>query len=205
MKIAIIGTGHIGGGLARPWKRAGHDVVFGVRDASDQALAEYTQLGIGAAPVDDAIRDARVVVLAVPYGALDDVLATAGDLAGVVVIDCTNAVEPGMTLKYGHTTSSAEELQKRIPRAHVFKSFNAQGAENLARPEYDGVRASNFFCGDDTEGRKIVHRLVEDIGFEAIDAGPLKNARLVEPLMLLWAVTSRSLGSREIAFKVLRR
>jgi predicted dinucleotide-binding enzyme len=195
MKIAIIGSGHIGGGLARPWKQKGHDVTFGAREPSAD----------GEAPIADAVRGAQVVVLAMPYGALDDVLANAGDLTGKVVIDCTNAVEPGMTLKYGHTTSAAEELQKRIPGAKVFKSFNAQGAENLARPEYDGVRASNFFCGDDAESRAIVRGLVEDVGFEAIDAGPLKNARLVEPLMLLWAVTSRSLGSREIAFKVLKR
>src|SRR4051812_20470006 len=114
MKIAIIGSGHIGGGLAAPGKKHGHDVTFGAREPS----------GDTEAPIADAVRDARVVVLAMPYGALDDVLAAAGDLAGKVVIDCTNAVEPGMTLKYGHTTSAAEELQKRIPRAHVFKSFN---------------------------------------------------------------------------------
>ena len=87
----------------------------------------------------------------------------------------------------------------------MFKSFNAQGAENLANPIYDGVRATNFFCGDDVEGKQIVHGLVEDVGFEAIDAGGLSAARLLEPLMLLWMASSRALGTRDIAFKLLRR
>ncbi len=92
-----------------------------------------------------------------------------------------------------------------MPKANVFKSFNAQGAENLANPVYGGVAASNFFCGDDGDARRTVKSLVEAIGFEAIDAGPLKNARLVEPLMLLWMVSSQAVGSRDIAFKILKR
>jgi hypothetical protein len=110
-----------------------------------------------------------------------------------------------MVLRFGHTTSSAEEIQKKIPQAHVFKSFNAQGAENLDNPIYGGVPASNFFCGDDAAGRERVRALVEDVGFEAVDAGPLKNARLLEPLMLLWVAASRSVGSRQLAFKLLHR
>ena len=87
----------------------------------------------------------------------------------------------------------------------MVKSFNAQGAENLANPVYDGVAASNFFCGDDAAAKAKVKSLIEAIGFEAVDVGPLANARLVEPLMLLWMNASRAVGSRDIAFKVLRR
>jgi NADPH-dependent F420 reductase len=209
MKIAIVGSGHIGAGLARPWSKKGHSVTFAAREPGDAELVALAkEVGAKTASVSDGARGADVVVLAMPYGALDDVLKAAGDLAGKVVIDCTNAVERGpggMALKYGHTTSAAEELQKRLPRAKVFKSFNAQGAENLAQPVYGGVAASNFFCGDDAEGRKAVKTLVEEIGFEAIDAGPLKNARLVEPLMLLWMASSQALGTRDVAFKILRR
>jgi NADPH-dependent F420 reductase len=209
MKIAIVGSGHIGAGLARPWSKKGHSVTFAAREPGDAELVALAkEVGAKTASVGDGARGADVVVLAMPYGALNDVLEAAGDLAGKVVIDCTNAVERGpggMGLKYGHTTSAAEELQKRLPRAKVFKSFNAQGAENLAQPVYGGVAASNFFCGDDAEARKAVKTLVEDIGFEAIDAGPLKNARLVEPLMLLWMASSQALGTRDVAFKVLRR
>lgn len=206
MNIAIIGSGHIGAGLAKPWASKGHRVVFGARDPKDAELAQLCDaIGATAASVSDAARGAEVVVLAMPYGALDEVLAAVGDLAGKLVIDCTNAVAPGMTLKYGHTTSSAEELQKRIPKARVFRSFNAQGAENLANPVYGGVAASNFYCGDDPAGRAVVRELVEAVGFDAIDAGPLTSARLLEPLMLLWITTAKSVGSRDIAFRVLRR
>jgi predicted dinucleotide-binding enzyme len=206
MNIAIIGSGHIGAGLAKPWANKGHRVVFGARDPNDGELtALCATLGTSAATIAAAARDAEVVVLAMPYGALEDVLTQTGALAGKLVIDCTNALAPGMTLKYGHTTSSGEELQKRIPGARVFRSFNAQGAENLASPVYGGLAASNFFCGDDEEGRRVVRELVEAVGFDAIDAGPLKNARLLEPLMLLWMASSKALGTRDIAFRVLRR
>ena len=124
MHIAIIGSGHIGGGLGRAWANKGHAITFGVRDTSDPDLKPLLgETRAKAASIGEAARAAEVVVLAMPYGALDAVLDATGDLAGKVVIDCTNAVVPGMKLKYGFTTSSAEELQKRIPKAHVVKSF----------------------------------------------------------------------------------
>ncbi len=209
MNIAIIGHGNIGGGLAKAWAKNGHAIVFGAREP-DKADLIAVASGIGAktATVRAAVEGAEVVVFAMPWGAVDDVIASAGDLAGKIVIDCTNAVvrgKNGMSLAYGHTSSSSEELAKKIPLAKVFKSFNAQGAENLRDPSYRGVAASNFFCGDDPEARKVVRELVEDVGFQAVDAGPLENARLLEPLMLLWMVSSRALGTRDIAFKILER
>jgi hypothetical protein len=206
MKICIIGSGHIGAGLARAWSKHGHQLVFGARDPGVPDLgALCAELGASAKTIGESANDAEVVVLAVPYGALDTVLGALGALSGKVVIDCTNAVEKGMTLKYGHTTSAAEELQKRLPHAHVFKSFNAQGAENLAAPDYPSGRATNFFCGDDLDARRVVQQLVQDVGFDAVDAGPLKNARLLEPMMLLWVACAQRLGTRDIAFRLLRR
>jgi predicted dinucleotide-binding enzyme len=154
MKICIIGSGHIGAGLARAWSGRGHALVFGARNPDDSELVSLCrELGASAASVGAAPKDAEVVVLAVPYGAVEAVLGEVGSLAGKVVIDCTNAVERGMTLKYGHTTSSAEEIQKRIPQARVFKSFNAQGAENLARPSIQpDVRRTSFAATTPTAG-----------------------------------------------------
>lgn len=209
MKIAIIGSGHIGGGLARAWRTSGHAVTFGARDPAEAELAKLCeQIGARAASIADSVKDTDVVTLAMPFSALEAVLVATGDLAGLTVIDCTNAVKrgpQGMELEYGHTTSSAEELQKRIPRARVVKSFNAQGMENLANPRYGDIAASNFFCGDDADAKTKVATLIADIGFEPIDAGPLANARLLEPLMLLWMACSRTAGTRDIAFKLLRR
>jgi hypothetical protein len=205
MQIAIIGNGNIGGGLGKAWAAKGHQVTFGARDPNEDALAKQCKsIGAKAASVRDACAGAEVIAFAMPWKALDDVIAAAGDLTGKLVIDCTNAVGPG-GLVYGHTTSSAEQLAAKLPGARVFKSFNAQGAENLANPEYGGVRASNFFCGDDADGKQQVRQLVEDVGFEAIDAGGLTAARLLEPLMLLWIGTARILGKRDIAFKILQR
>jgi 8-hydroxy-5-deazaflavin:NADPH oxidoreductase len=209
MKIAIIGSGNIGGGLARAWRRKNHVVTFGARDPADSELAALChEIGAQTASIGDAVRDAEVVVLAMPFGALDSVLAATGDLAGKTVVDCTNAVERapgGMALTYGHTTSSGEQVQARLPRAHVVRSFNAQGAENLANPVYGGIAASNFYCGDDAEAKRTVAQLITDVGFEPIDAGPLAASRQLEPLMLLWIGCSRMLGTRDIAFKLLRR
>jgi predicted dinucleotide-binding enzyme len=206
MNICIIGSGHIGAGLARAWSNCGNKVAFGARNPEDPELADLCrEIGASATSVARAPSGADVVVLAVPYGAVDAVLAEVGTLAGQLVIDCTNAVERGMTLKYGHTTSAAEELQKRLPGARVFKSFNAQGAENLANPVYPDGQATNFFCGDDVEGRKLVRELVEEVGFQAVDVGPLKNARLLEPMMLLWVACAQSLGTRDLAFRLLQR
>lgn len=75
----------------------------------------------------------------------------------------------------------------------------------LARPVYGDLAASNVFCGDDAEGRQMVRQLVEDAGFDPTDVGLLANARLVEPMMLVWMAASRSLGTRDLAFRVLRR
>lgn len=209
MRVAIIGSGNIGGGLARAWRKAGHAVTFGARNTSDAELvALCSEIGATAAGIGEAARAAEVVVLAMPFAALDAVVDATGDLAGKVVIDCTNAVTrgpDGMTLQFGHTTSSGELVQSKLPKARVVRSFNAQGAENLASPVYDGITASNFYCGDDADAKRVVAQLITEVGFEAIDAGPMRSARLLEPLMLLWITTSRQLGTRDIAFKLLRR
>jgi hypothetical protein len=191
MKIAIIGNGRIGGGLARAWQQHGHELAIADRDR---------------ASTEQAVRTSDIVVLAVPYAALSDVIAAVPPAAwtGKAVVDCTNAVEHGQ-LVFGHTTSAAEELAKKLPGAHVMKSFNAQGAENLANPSYGGVAATNFYCGDDADAKRALRTLIEQIGFEPVDAGPLASARLLEPLMLLWIKSAQAVGARDIAFKILRR
>jgi NADPH-dependent F420 reductase len=206
MKIAIIGTGHMGGGLGRAWAKKGHEIIFGTRDAvAPDVLSLCKETGARAASIGDAASAAEVVVLAVPYAALEEVLRNTGSLVGKIVIDCTNGLAPGPSLIFGHTTSAVEETAKKIPGARLVKSFNTQGAENLANPVYNGVRATNFFCGDDVDAKRVVQGLVEDVGFEAVDVGPLRNARFLEPLTLLWISAVQALGTRELAFKLLRR
>lgn len=204
MRIAIIGTGNIGGGLGRAWARAGHTVTFGARDVDDAStLALAQDIGATVASVPEALASAEVTVLATPFAALPTVAAALPDWTGRIVVDCTNPIGPGFVLTHGHTDSGAEAVARQLPGARVVKSFSAQGAEVLGHPVYGGVAASNFYCGDDPGAKAVVKQLVEDVGFEAIDAGPLTSARYLEPLTMLWITMSRSLG-RDFAFKVLR-
>ncbi len=202
--VAVIGAGNIGGGLARAWAKAGHQVTVGVRapdDAEPQSLANET--GARLASPAAAIAASDVVALAIPAQAVDG-LAASASFAGKLVIDCTNHVGPGFSLSFGHSTSWAEEVTKKLAGATVFKSFNAQGAENLATPRYASGPAANFFCGDDGPGRAVLEQLVRDVGFEPVFAGPLKNARLLEPLMMLWVTAARATGHRVMGFQLLR-
>lgn len=202
-KVAVLGAGNIGAGLVRAWAKAGHAVTVGVRtpdDADVQALAKDT--GAKVASVRDAVAAADVVAIAIPAQAAESLAGL--PFAGKTVIDCTNHVGPGFALSFGHTTSWAEELAKRLPGAHVFKSFNAQGAENLAAPHDASGPAANFFCGDDAAGREAVRQLVADVGFEPVFAGPLSNARLLEPLMMVWVTAARAMGNRSLGFRLLR-
>jgi hypothetical protein len=203
-RLAVLGAGHIGGGLTRAWRRAGHEVLVGAREPGDEAIvALERETGAKAMAVNDAVAGADVVALAVPAPAVA-ALASQADFNGKTVIDCTNHVGPGFTLSYGHQTSWAEEVARLLSGARVFKSFNAQGAENLALPVSAAGPAVNFFCGDDAPARAVVQQLVADVGFEPVFAGPLRQARLLEPLMMLWVQASRALGQRALGFRLLR-
>lgn len=162
-------------------------------------------MGAAVVSVETALTSADIITLAVPFGAVPTVAGLLPDWTGKVVVDCTNAVGPGFTPLVGHTDSSAEINARLLPGARLVKSFTAQGAENLANPVYRGVRATNFYCGDDADAKAIVRQLVEDVGFEPLDLGGLTAARVLEPMTFVWFAASRALGTRDIAFTILRR
>src|SRR3954470_17952643 len=203
MRIGIIGAGSVGGALGRGWARAGHEVRFGVRDASDpkvQKLVEET--GAKAASVADAASGAEVVVLATPWGATQDAVKSAGGLAGKVVFDCTNPLAPNLSgLTHGFDTSAAEQVASWAPGARVVKVFNTTGANNMENPDFNGVAATMFYCGDDKDAKATAHQLAADLGFDPLDCGNLEQARLLEPLALLWIRLAYLQGmGRDIAF-----
>jgi predicted dinucleotide-binding enzyme len=217
MDIAVIGSGRIGGRLARGWTQRGHTVVVGVRDPRGPKAQEFTRdSGVPVASIEEAARRADVIVFAVPNAALDGLIPVLAPIvSGKVVIDTTNAIvrpapaDPGgpviPQLKSPPVTSAAEELAVRLPGARVIKAFNAQGAEIIDRPAFDGIAASNFFCGDDPEARRIAAQLIADVGFDPVDLGPLRSARQLEMLTLLWFEATATAGTRDIAFRLLRR
>ncbi|MCU0546996.1 MAG: NADPH-dependent F420 reductase [Oscillatoriaceae cyanobacterium Prado104] len=194
MKIGIVGAGNVGGTLGKILVKKGYEVVFGVRDPESpkvQATLEATGGKARAASVKEAAEFGEVLILATPWNATPDAIAQAGDLTGKIIIDAVNPLEltpaglaAGLTV--GHTTSAAEEIAKLATGASVVKALNNIGASCFENPQFGTQRATAFICGDSAAAKKIVANLMEEIGFEAIDAGDLKQARLLEPVGMLW-------------------
>jgi 8-hydroxy-5-deazaflavin:NADPH oxidoreductase len=166
--IGIIGKGNVGSALERGLSKAGSAVRSVGHDAEQvRRTAEW----------------ADVLFLAVPFGAIEDVLRTLGDAAdGKLLVDVTNALTPDMQLALGFTTSGAEELQKRAPKAKVVKAFNTVFAQHRANGEVNGERLTLLVAGDDGPAKERVMALGKSIGFDPIDAGVLRSARYLEPL-----------------------
>ncbi|HSL32654.1 MAG TPA: prephenate dehydrogenase/arogenate dehydrogenase family protein [Candidatus Limnocylindrales bacterium] len=189
MDIAIIGAGNVGKALASSFKRAGHDVTISAAHPEHAAEAA-SQLGARAARTNaEAVSGADLVVLAVPANALDSLareLST--DLAGKVVVDVSNRPTPDPS---GASTSVAEELQGKLPRARVVKAFNTAFASRQAQPVVGGIHADGFVAADDDTAKKTVLEAVGSIGFRPVDAGSLAAARTLEGMA--WLNISRNL------------
>lgn len=203
MKIGILGAGNIGGNLGRRWGAAGHDVRFGVRDASKVSeLVGAIGDKASAGDVAGAVAFGDVVVLAVPGGAVDDAVAAAGDLKGKILIDATNVLKWDDGPMPAKLPSSAEALQEKTG-ARVIKAFNTLGAEHILEPVVGGLKADTFICGDDADARKTVKGLATEIGFNVVDMGPLRYAGVLEHIAVGWIYLAMKGGlGRGIAFKV---
>jgi hypothetical protein len=206
MRIAIIGAGNVGTTLGRGWLRAGHAVAYGVRAPEGEKARALARDGARVAAPREAVEGAEVVLLATPWGASREALAALGDLGGRPLLDATNPIGPGFALEVGHDGSGGELVQEWAPTGRVVKVFNTTGAENMATPRYGSQAATMFYCGDDEQACRAAARLATDLGFDAVSAGPLRNARLLEPLAFLWIHLALVQGmGRGVAFKLLRR
>ena len=149
---------------------------------------------------------AGVLLIATPWPATREALLSLGDLGGKVVIDATNPLLDLDTLALGTTTSAAEQVAAWAPGARVVKALNTVGYQVMDNPVFGDSRALLFYCGDDAGAREAVHRLAEEIGFDPLDAGPLRMARSLEPYALLWIHLAVKGGfGLEFAFRMLRR
>ena len=140
------------------------------------------------------------MILAVPYGALEAVAAEIGTAAnGKPVVDASNVLSKEGGLAVGFTTSGAENLQKKMPGAHVVKAFNTIFAQNMSTGKVKNTALAMPAAGDDAKAKEAVLQLARDIGFDAVDAGPLANARLLEPFgflnIQLGYVVNKGLGA----------
>jgi predicted dinucleotide-binding enzyme len=196
VRIAILGAGRVGRALGAGWAARGHDVVFGVRDPSDPRYA-----GLGSVEVPgSAARDADLLVLALPWSAVREVLAEV-ETDGKIVMDATNPL--GSPDPEGR--SGAERVAELAPGAHVVKAFNTVGFETMADTAYPGGTPLMPVAGDDAGAKETVLGLASSLGFEAVDAGPLEAARDLERLAALWIRLARGALGRDIAFALLRR
>jgi predicted dinucleotide-binding enzyme len=201
MEIAVVGTGNVGGTLGKALSAKGHDIVYGVSSES-KADREGRKL------VSEAIEGAEVVILATPWPVTGDLVKrNAAGLAGKIVIDATNPLKADLSgLAVGPETSGAETLQRNAPLAQFYKTFNTTGSQNMAEPRFPEGPAVMFIAGRLGAGMDTVKRLVSDVGFEAVDAGDLKTARLLEHLAVLWIQLAYAKGfGRDWAFRIARR
>jgi len=187
MEIGIIGAGHMGTAFAKRLTLAGHRVRITAKHP-EHAERAARAAGGHARPVrpEEVARDADIVILATHYDDSVGALRSVGDVAGKPIVEISNPVNPEMSgLELGFTTSAAEEIQKAVPDAKVVKAFNTIFARILGETLPSGVHPQVFYCGDDAEAKRTVRAIIDGAGFAPVDAGPLRNARNLEPLGML--------------------
>jgi len=193
MRIGILGSGLIGSKLGTVFARTGHVVVFSYARSNDklERLAREAHGHARPGTPAEAVKDADVLILAVHWSRIDDVLKQAGDLSGKVILTCCLPMDAGNTkLIIGTATSGAEELAKKVQHAHVIAAFQTIPSEVLFgvfAAKNKRPRPSLVYCGDDEKAKALAAILIEDVGFDPVDAGSLRVARYTEPFALLVA------------------
>jgi predicted dinucleotide-binding enzyme len=208
MKIAIIGTGEVGGTLGRLWSEKGHVVTFGSRNPAAPKVKKLLQSisdGASAGTIHDAAASSDVVVLATPWESTQAAVKACGSLKGKVIIDCTNPYSFKLQrMVLDVKNPGAVQVAKWAKSRLVVKAFNTVGANLFGSPKFAGGRISMFLCGDDKRAKKTVAGLTRELGFDVVDAGPLSSALWLEALCGLWLQLAPQ-SKWTLGFQVLRR
>jgi predicted dinucleotide-binding enzyme len=208
MRIGILGSGLMGGKLGTLFARAGHDVVFSYArgERKLKSLAREAQGNARAGTPREAAEDADVLLLAVHWSRIDDVLKQAGDVSDKVIVTCSlpmNSDDTGLVI--AHTSSGAETLAKKVRRARVVSAFGTVPSEVLFgvfAAKRKARRPSLVYCGDDRNAKDVAAMLIRDVGFDPVDAGPLRIARYMEPFALLVGqLAYETEGGPELAYR----
>jgi len=208
MRIGILGSGLMGAKLGTLFARAGHEVVFSY-SRSETKLKTLARKAGGKArwgTPAEAARDAEAVLLAVHWSRMPDVLRQTGSLAGKLVLSCSLPMNGDDTkLVVAHSCSGAEALAKKIPQAKVVGAFGTVPSEvlfDVYAARRRKTRPSLIYYGDDKHAKHLAAGLIRDLGFEPVDAGPLKIARYAEPFTLLVAqLAYEGRGGPELAYR----
>ncbi len=208
-RVAIIGAGNVGGGLGIRLSQSGLAVKFGVKPGSDvKALLAQCKDASATAP-EEAAAWGELVFLALPANvAVDLSRSLAASLRGKVVVDCNNPLtwQEGPVWAPPAEGSLAQAIAKAAPGARVVKGFNTFGAEFHKEPGRAGVPAQVFLASDDPEAKKLVSDVAKQAGFDPVDAGPLRNASVLENLAMLWIPLATVGGrGRDFTFVTARR
>ncbi|MFZ5628966.1 MAG: NADPH-dependent F420 reductase [Spirochaetota bacterium] len=205
MKIAIIGSGNVGGALAQKWAASGHTVTLGVRDASKFKGNELASIpGISVASVAEAVQQSEIVLLATPATAASEVAKSLGDTTGKVIIDAMNVV---MGRGPAGFTNTADAILANTQSREVIKSFNTTGFDNMLNPQYGSEKLDMFMAGESKEAKARVRQLALDAGFaDCYDVGGNDRFALMEQFAFFWINLAMIQGhGRDIGFKLLRR
>lgn len=210
MKIGIIGSGNMGGSLAKIWANKGHEILITSTSPEEtKQVVESIGKNVKMGTTREAAHFGDAVVFAFPYSSLEDVISKGGSFDGKVIIDLINPLtDDALGLLMGHSTSAAEEISKLLPKAKIVKAFNTIASPVLQSEQgvvFGGIAPDVYYCGDDDEAKAIVKPLIEDAGFEAIESGPLSNSRFLEPIAeFVIQLAFRGMGA-DIALKILKR
>lgn len=199
-KIAVIGTGNVGAALGPEFAALGHTIVYGSRNPAEQDVRDLvakTGRGASATTQPEAVKDADIVVLAVPGALAVDITKSLGDLSGKIILDPTNVVNRNTPDGYAdHGVpggSNAELIQAAAPNAKVVKAFNTLNWTKMVDPASSGGPVSIPIVGDDAAAKATIAELVKGMGLEPVDIGPLRFANTLEEMLVIWA-NARSQG-----------
>lgn len=205
MKIAIVGTGNVGGTLATKWAQKGHEIYLGVKDQSNfkgEHLLKNQNTSVHS--IEEAVRRSQVILVATPAMAAVDVAKSLGDTTGKIIIDTMNII---MGRGPEGFTNTADAILSNTNTNHVVKCFNTTGYNNMINPDYLGVKIDLFTAGDSSEGKEVAKQLALDAGFGVCyDIGGNDKFQLMEQFAWFWINLAMFQGhGREIGFKLLKR
>jgi predicted dinucleotide-binding enzyme len=210
VKIAVLGPGGVGSALGSRWGAAGHQIIYGSRTPESEKVQLLVAKSGGSAVAKtppEAIVGADAILFAVPWPVARETLLQLGDLSGRTLIDCTNPLLADLSgIELGHVISAGEQIAAWSPGANVVKAFNTASVKVMLNPQFGEHRATMFYCGDDAAAKLTVRQLIEDIGFDPVDAGVLTGSRYLEPLAMLYIHLAFRQGfGSNCAFKIMRR